>query len=66
MCNWSAYIEERGIEKGIERGRAEEIVESSLEFGLPENKILERLQNKLNIPLNAAQEYFELYGKQTV
>ena len=66
MCNWSAYIEERGIEKGIERGRAEEIVESSLEFGLPENKILERLQNKLNIPLNTAQEYFELYGKQTV
>ncbi|MBD5555052.1 MAG: hypothetical protein HDQ95_06855 [Roseburia sp.] len=62
MCNWSAYIEERGIEKG----RAEEIVESSFEFGLPENKILERLQNKLNIPLNTVQEYFELYGKQTV
>ena len=57
---------EKGIKKGIEKGRAEEIVESSLEFGLPENKILERLQNKLNIPLNTAQEYFELYGKQTV
>lgn len=70
MCNLSELIEERalergietGIERGIERGRAEEIVESSMEFGLSESEILERLQSKLNIPLNAAREYFEMYG----
>lgn len=70
MCNLSELIEERALERGraegMERGRAEGIVESSLEFGLPENKILERLQSKLNIPLDKAQEYFELYGKQMV
>ena len=59
MCNLSKLIEERALE----RGRAEGIVESSIEFGLPKNEILERLQSKLNIPLNTAQEYFELYGK---
>lgn len=35
-------------------------------FGLQENRILEHLQSKLNIPLDKAQEYLELYGKQMV
>ena len=35
-------------------------------FGISEKDILERLQNKLRIPLKKAQEYLELYGKQTV
>ena len=69
MCNWSAYIEERALNKGraegIQKG-AEGIIELGIEFGLSESNILERLQSKLNIPLNTAQEYFELYGKQTV
>lgn len=69
MCNWSEFIEERALNKGraegIQKG-AEGIIELGIEFGLSQDNILERLQNKLNIPLNTAQEYFELYGKQTV
>lgn len=47
-------------------GRAEEIVKTGLEFGLSENDILVRLQNKLSISLQKAQEYLRMFGKQTV
>lgn len=61
---------EKGIEKGIEKGkiegRAEEIIETGYEFGLSEGKILERLQKKLDISLQIAQEYVSRFGKQTV
>ena len=56
----------RGIEKGKVEGKAEGIIETGLEFGLSEKDILERLQNKLNISLQAAQDYMERFGKQTV
>ena len=45
---------EKGIEKGKMEGRAEEIIETGYEFGLPEVDILKRLQNKLDISLQAA------------
>ena len=45
---------------------AEGIIEIGLEFGLSEKDILERLQNKLNISLQAAQDYMERFGKQTI
>jgi len=61
---------EKGIEKGIERGkiegRAEEIIETGLEFKLSEKEILGRMQKKLNISLQAAEEYLLKFGKQTV
>ena len=47
-------------------GRAEGIIETSLDCGLSEGDILAKLQEKLNIPLQKAQEYFDLYAKQTV
>ena len=47
-------------------GRAEEIVETGYEFGLSENDILERLQKKLNISLQKAQEYLKMFGRQTI
>lgn len=56
----------KGELKGEIRGRAKGIIETGLDFELSENDILERLQLKLNIPLQKAQEYFELYGKRTV
>lgn len=52
--------------EGVEKGKAEGIIETGLDFGLSENDILERLQLKLSITLQKAQEYFELYGKQTL
>ena len=48
------------------KGRAAEIVETGFEFGLSENDILERLQRKLNVSLQTAQEYIRMFGKQTV
>lgn len=47
-------------------GRAEGIIETGIDFGLSDNEILEKLQIKLNISLQMAQEYFLKYGKKTV
>ena len=47
-------------------GKAEGIIETSLDCGLSEGDILVKLQEKLNIPLQKAQEYFDLYAKQIV
>ena len=55
-----------GKAEGKAEGRAEEIVETGYEFGLSEDDILARLQKKLNISLQKAQEYLEMFGKQTV
>ena len=58
--------DQENIEKGKIEGRAEEIIETGFEFGLPDVEILERLQKKLNISLQTAQEYLLKFGKQTV
>ena len=47
-------------------GKAEGIIETGLDFGLSEEEILQRLQNKLNLSLQKAKEYFEMFGKQTI
>lgn len=52
--------------EGKTEGRAEGIIETSLDCGLSEGDILVKLQEKLNIPLQKAQEYFDLYAKQIV
>lgn len=62
MCNLSQGIKEVGIAEG----RAEEIIETGYEFGLSEQDILERLQKKLSISLQKAQEYLLMFGKRTV
>ena len=56
----------KGMEKGKIEGRAEEIIETGSDFGLSESDILARLQNKLDISLQAAQEYLFRFGKQTI
>lgn len=62
MCTFFEEI----AKEGREEGKAEEIVETGLEFHLSEQEILERLQRKLNISLSKAQEYFQRYSRQTV
>ncbi len=57
---------EKGMEKGKAEGKAEGIIDTSLEDGLSENEIITRLQNKLKVSLGTAQEYFKMFGKQTV
>ena len=48
------------------KGRAVEIVETGYEFGISEADILKRLQQKLEIPLQVAEEFLNMFGKQTV
>ena len=58
--------EAMGEVKGKLQGEAKGIVETGYEFGASEADILKRLQQKLEIPLQVAQEYLKMFGKQTV
>lgn len=57
MCNLSEVI----LGKGIEEGRAKEIIDSGYEFGLSEIEILERLQVKMNISEQEARRYLDKF-----
>ena len=61
MQRWEeiAYARQDGRAEGKVEGKAEEIVEMGLEFHLSEQDILERLQSKLDLSLEKAQEYFD-------
>lgn len=48
------------------KGEAKGIVEAGCDFELSDNDILIRLQRKLDISLQQAQEYLKLFKKQTV
>lgn len=60
MCTLFEEIAKEGEIKGLAKG----IIDTCLELGLSEEDILERLQKKLNIPLQTAQEYLEKFGNQ--
>ena len=50
-----------GKAEGLIMGKAETLVETGLEFGLTKEDIIQRLQNKLNVSLSEAQEYFAMF-----
>lgn len=56
----------KGRTEGRTEGRAFGIIDTSLDLGLSEIDILERLQNKLGLSLQAAQEYMNMFYKQTI
>lgn len=58
--------DQENIEIGREEGKAEGIITTGLDFGLSEDELLSRLQDKLNITFETAQEYLEKFGNQTV
>ena len=53
-------------EECLAEGRAAGIIESGYDFGLSEHDISVRLQKKLQITLEQAEEYMEMFGKQLV
>lgn len=57
-------IKKEGEIEGEIRGKAKGIIEMGFEFGLSEEDILNKLEIKLNISKEAAQEYLDMYGKQ--
>ena len=60
---WSVF--EETAKEGETRGKAEGIIDTCYDLGLPEEDILQRLQVKLDISLQAAQEYLRMFGKKT-
>lgn len=66
MCTVFDEIAKESEAVGEIRGRAIEIIETGIEFGLSESDILKRLQKKLDVSLQKAQEYLATFGKQTV
>ncbi len=50
---------------GEVRGEVRGIIETGYDYKIPENDILKRLQNKLNISMKQAQEYLDMFKKQT-
>ena len=61
---WSVF--EETAKEGKAEGKAEGIIDTCSDLGLPDEDILKRLQVKLNISLQAAQEYLRIFGKKTV
>lgn len=58
MCNYSGYVENKGIKKGIERGRADErteIIQSALRNG----NTPEQVSAFLSIPLDEVRKVEE-------
>lgn len=62
MCTLFDRIARESETVGILKGEAKAIIELGLEFGLNETDILERLQRKLNLSLETAREYLEIFG----
>ena len=58
--------EARGRAEGETRGEAKGMIEICLDMSFSKEDILKKLQEKLNISLQQAGEYFEMYGKKTV
>ena len=69
MCTVFEETRKEGLEQGLKTGRIEGqargIVELGLEFGLSKEDILKKLEDKLNISLQKAQEYLVMFEKQT-
>ena len=61
-----AESEARGRAEGETRGEAKGMIEICLDMSFSKEDILKKLQEKLNISLQQAGEYFEMYGKKTV
>jgi len=55
--------DQENIEKGKIEGRAEGIIETGTDVGLSDKEILDKLQIKLNISLQTAQEYLLRFKK---
>ena len=57
---------EKGEQEGLNRGLAQGIVETGCAYGVSKKEILERLQERLNISCQTAQEYFAMYSGKKI
>ena len=66
MCSVAQALEEKGIKKGIDQGRAIGIIETCFDNGMTEKDILCWLQKKLEITLKMAEDYMKLYENRLI
>lgn len=64
MCTLFKKLAEENRAEGLAGGLAKGIIETGLECGPSENDILDKLQMKLNLSLQAAQEYLKRFSSQ--
>ena len=57
---------EKGEQEGLNRRLAQGIVETGCAYGVSKKEILERLQERLNISCQTAQEYFAMYSGKKI
>ena len=61
---WSVF--EEVAKEGEARGEVRGIIDTCHELGVSDEDILSRLQSKLDISLQAAQEYLQMFGQTGV
>lgn len=66
MCTLFEEIAKESEAKGETKGRAIGIIETGYDFELSDSDILVRLQEKLDISLQKAQEYMKMFKTQNV
>ena len=62
MCQAIEELIAESEARGEVRGKAEGMIEMCLEMNIPKKSIIKRLQDKLNISMQQADEYFRMYG----
>ena len=62
MCQAIEELIAESEARGEARGKAEGMIEMCLEMNIPKKGIIKRLQDKLNISMQQADEYFRMYG----
>ena len=65
MCKAIEDLILESEEKGEKKGEAKGLIEICLEMNFSKEDILRKLQDKLNISMQQASEYFEIYGRKT-
>ena len=65
MCKAIEDVILESEEKGEKKGEAKGMIEICLEMNFSKEDILRKLQDKLNISMQQASEYFEIYGRKT-
>ena len=61
MCQAIEELIAESEARGEVRGKAEGMIEMCLEMNIPKKGIIKRLQDKLNISMQQADEYFRMY-----
>lgn len=66
MCTLFQEIEEEGKVQGMAQGVAKGIIEMGKAYNIPEQDIIEKLQSALNITLEQAKEYIQMFSAKTI